>query len=177
MEVVEMAKMTSSYANKVLRKLQEDKEFWVNKENEEFVYVAALDEEPVIPEYDYKAVADTIEEIDEKIVRIKHAINVVNTTNEIQVGNKKMSIDTILVRMAQLNKRKAVLDRMRKLQPKTRINTSSYYAQRKSVPEYRYINYDLNLIKKEYEIVDTEISEMQIALDKFNQTFEFEVEL
>ena len=37
-----------------------------------------------------------------------------------------MSIDTILVRMAQLNKRKAVLDRMRKLQPKTRINSEKY---------------------------------------------------
>lgn len=46
--------MTSAYANKVLRTLQEDKEFWLNKEREGYVYVAALDEEPVIPDYDYK---------------------------------------------------------------------------------------------------------------------------
>ena len=45
-----MAKMTSAYANKVIRKLQEDKEFWLNKEKEGFVYIAALDEEPVIPD-------------------------------------------------------------------------------------------------------------------------------
>lgn len=176
MEEKKMRKMTSAYANKELRKLQEDKEFWLSKEYEGHVYVAALDEEPVIPDYDYKVVAANIEEIDEKIVRIKHAINIVNATNEISVGDKKMSIDSILVRMAQLNKRKVMLDRMRKLQPKTRIN-SGMYAARKTAPEYQYINYDLDLIKKEYEVIDTEIATMQIALDKFNQTFEFEVEV
>ena len=46
---------------------------------------------------------------------------------------------------------------------------------RNAVPEYRYINYDLELAKKEYERIDKEITEMQIALDKYNQTVEFEV--
>jgi len=171
-----MTKMTSAYANKVLRKLQEDKEFWLSKEREGYVYIAALDEEPVIPDYDYRTVADNISEIDEQIAVIKHTINIVNVTNEIPVGNKMMSIDTILVKMAQLNKRKNILDRMRKMQPKTRIN-SGIYTARKTSPEYQYINFDLELIKKEYEEIDAEIATMQIALDKFNQTFEFEVEL
>lgn len=171
-----MAKMTSAYANKVLRKLQEDKDFWLTKEYEGHVYVAALDEEPVIPDYDYTVVAANIEEIDKKIVQIKHAINIVNATNEISVGNKEMTIDSILIRMAQLNKRKIMLDNMRKISPKTRIS-SGMYAARKTAPEYQYINYDLNLIKKEYEAIDAEIATMQIALDKFNQTFEFEVEV
>lgn len=57
-----MAKMTSAYANKVLRKLQEDKEFWLSKERDGYVYVAAIDEEPVIPEYDYETVAAHIVE-------------------------------------------------------------------------------------------------------------------
>lgn len=47
---------------------------------------------------------------------------------------------------------------------------------RQSVPEYQYINYDLNLIKQEYERVNRELMEIQIALDKYNQTFEFEVD-
>lgn len=175
-EVAKMANMTSAYANKVLRKLQDDKDFWMNKEREGYVYVAALDEEPVVPDYDYRSVADAIAEIDDKIVKIKHAINIVNATNKIEIGDKSLSIDSILVRMAQLNKRKAVLDRMRKLQPKTRVN-SGVYAVRKAAPEYQYINYDLELIKKEYEIIDTEIATMQIALDKFNQTFEFEINI
>ena len=101
-----MVKMTSAYANKVLKKLNDDKNFYLNKEEEGQVYVAAIDEEPVIPDYDYAEVSAKIAEIDEKIVKIKHAINVVNATNKIAVGDSEMIVDTILVRMAQLNKRK-----------------------------------------------------------------------
>ena len=36
---------------------------------------------------------------------------------------------------------------------------------------------DLELVKAEYESIDSEIAAMQLALDKFNQTFEFEVEI
>lgn len=87
-----------------------------------------------------------------------------------------MTIDEVLVKMAQLNKRKAVLDKLRKQAPKTRIN-SGMFTSRKTAPEYQYINYDLELVKSEYERVDAEIAAMQIALDKYNQTFEFEVEV
>ena len=48
-----MKKITSAYANKMLRSLEEDKAFWVNKEAASSTYVAAVNEEPVIPEYDY----------------------------------------------------------------------------------------------------------------------------
>ena len=171
-----MAKMTSAYANKVLKKLNEDKEFWRTKEQSSCMYTAAIDEEPVIPEYDYTQVADTIAEIDKKIVKIKHAINLANVTSQITVGDAVMTVDAILVKMAQLNKRKSVLDYMRKQQPKTRINSGAFTA-RKTAAEYQYINYDLELVKKEYERIDSEIAAMQIALDKYNQTFEFEVEM
>ncbi len=171
-----MAKMTSAYANKVLRRLNDDKEFYLNKEQEGQIYVAALDEEPAIPDYDYSDVSCKIAEIDARIVKIKHAINVINVTSTVKVGNSDITIDAVLVKMAQLNRRKYVLDTMRKRQEKTRIN-SGYLGGRKTAPEYQYINYDLETVNKEYERIDGEIAEMQIALDKFNQTFEFEVEL
>ena len=169
-------KMTSAYANKVLKRLSEDKEFWLNKERTSYLYKASVDEEPVIPEYDYAEVAANIAEIDKKIAIIKHAINLVNVTSLIQVGDSEMSIDTILVKMAQLNKRKSVLDYMRKQQSKTRVD-SSYFGGKRPVAEYMYINYDLDVVKEEYEKVDSYIATMQIALDKFNQTYEFEVEI
>lgn len=75
--------------------------------------------------------------------------------------------------MAQLNKRKAVLDHMRKQLPKARVEQHAYMS-RNSVPEYRYINYDLELIKKEYKSISARIMEMQMALDKYNQTVQFE---
>lgn len=171
-----MQRMTSAYANKLLKSLEEDKAFWVNKEETSSTYVAAVNEEPVIPEYDYVEVAATIEEIDEKIAVIKHALNMSNANAKVQVGDAEMSVDTILVRMAQLNRRKAVLDVMRKQLPKAREEQHSYMSKN-TVPEYRYINYDLALIKKEYERVSSIIMEMQIALDRYNQTEQFEVDI
>ena len=167
-------KMTSAYANKLIKKLNEDKDFWCNKERNSCTYTAAVDEEPVIPEYDYSEVAGYIRDIDEKIVKIKHAINVSNSTNVITVGEKQMTIDEILVRMAQQSRRKDFLDFLRKKEPRTRH--SGTYLMKKAVPEYEYVNYDLELIKAEYDCIDREIAEMQMALDKYNQTFEFEVD-
>ena len=171
-----MQTMTSAYANKMLRSLEEDKAFWANKEATACTYVAAINEEPVVPEYDYAEVAATIAEIDEKIAIIKHALNVTNATARVQVGDVEMSIDTILIKMAQLNKRKAVLDVMRKQLPKARVEQHAYMS-RNAVPEYKFINYDLELIKKEYENVSVKIMEMQMALDKYNQTVQFEVDI
>lgn len=167
--------ITSAYANKMLRSLEEDKAFWVNKEASSSSYVVANNEEPVIPEYDYQEVAANIEEIDNKITIIKHALNVANATAVVKVGDVDMSIDTILIKMAQLNKRKAILDGMRKQLPKAREQQG--YMARNTVPEYRYINYDLNLIKQEYERVSKMIMEMQMALDMYNQTVQFEVDI
>ncbi|MBP5623253.1 MAG: hypothetical protein J6X36_00120 [Lachnospiraceae bacterium] len=170
-----MQKMTSAYANKMLRSLEEDKCFWTNKERTSCTYVVALNEEPVIPEYDYSEVAKTIEEIDEKIAIIKHAINLANATAILQVGDSEMTVDSILVRMAQLNRRKGFLDELRKNLPKTRV--APHYGVRNAVPEYEYINYDLELVKSEYEKVSNSIMEMQMALDKYNQTVQFDVDI
>ena len=153
-----MQKMTSAYANKKLKSLEEDKAFWVNKEATSCTYIAAINEEPVIPEYDYLEVAQIIEDIDAKIAVLKHAINLNNAMAKVPVGDEEMSIDTILVKMAQLNKRK------------------NSYRVRNSIAEYRYINYDPALIKQEYERVSDMILLMQMSLDKYNQTVEFEVD-
>ncbi len=171
-----MTKMTSASANKLLRRLNDDKEFYLSREREGQMYVAAVDEEPVIPEYDYSDVSARVAEIDEKIVKIKHAINLINVTSTVKVGDVDMTIDSLLVRMAQLNKRKCTLDSMRKRQAKTRVS-SGFFGTRKTAPEFQYINYDLDAVNKDYERIDAEITAMQIALDKFNQTFEFEVEV
>lgn len=168
-------KMTSAYANKMLKQYQEEKEFWNNKERQSCVYTAAVGETPVVPSYDFIKVSETIKELDAKICKLKHAINLANVTNEVQVGACHMSIDAILVEMAQWNRRKEFLDYLRKQEPKMR--KESGFAARNTAPEYQYINYDLELVKKEYESVSSYIMEMQLALDHYNQTVEFEVEL
>ena len=40
-----MKKITSAYANKWLKSLEEDKEYWINKEEASSTYVAAINEE------------------------------------------------------------------------------------------------------------------------------------
>ena len=87
-----------------------------------------------------------------------------------------MSVDSILVRMAQLNSRKATLDAMRKCLPKMR-ESSHAFSSRNAVPEYRYTNYDPELVKQDYERISGEIMEMQIALDLYNQTVLFDVDI
>ena len=62
-------KITSAYANKMLKSLTEDKDYWTAKELASNTYVAAVGEEPVIPDYDYAAVAATIEKIDQNQTR------------------------------------------------------------------------------------------------------------
>lgn len=171
-----MQKITSAYANKMLRNLEEEKAFWLNKEQTSSSYVVANNEEPVIPEYDYMEVATAIDEIDEKMSIIKHALNVANATAKVPVGDKEMSVDMILIKMAQLNRRKYVLDGMRMQLPKTREDQRGY-SSRNAVPEYRYINYDLDLVKQEYERISKLIMDMQMALDKYNQTELFEVNI
>ena len=73
-------KMTSAYANKLLKSLADEKSYWEAKEATSRTYVAAVGEEPVIPEYDYSAVSETLKEIDRKTVIIKHALNLANAT-------------------------------------------------------------------------------------------------
>ena len=64
---------------------------------------------------------------------------------------------------------------MRRRQPKARINDNFY--GRKQTPEYQYINYDLETVKKDYEKTCSDIIEMQLALDRYNQTVEFDVDI
>ncbi len=172
-----MMKMTSAYANKLLRQLEDDKSFYTNQESESCTYVAGLGEEAIIPEYDYVAVSKEISSIDNKIQKIKHAINLSNVNSKIDIEGEILSADVILVRMAQLNRRKDTLDFMRKMQAKHRQENRSYIPRTTSVPEYRYINFDLDLVKKDFEKISQEIMKLQIALDKYNQTFEFEVDI
>ena len=72
-------KITSAYANKLLKSLADEKSYWEAQEASSRTYVAAVGEEPVIPKYDYSAVSETLKEIDRKAVIIKHALNINKT--------------------------------------------------------------------------------------------------
>lgn len=168
--------MTSAYANKLLKQLDEEKAYLLDKEESGALYVAAEGEEPSIPDYSFLDTEKKLEEINNKIQLIKHAVNYTNASTPVMVNGKEMTVDVILVRMAQLNRRKDTLDSMRRKRNKERLEMRAMRGS-SSVPQYQYLNYDINEVEKEYQRLADEIMAMQLALDKHNQTFEFDVNI
>ncbi len=170
-----MEKMTSAYANKMIRRLEEEKEYWLQNERDSSTYVAAVNEAPVVPDYNYEAVAEKLTEIDGKIAAIKHSLNLANATARVKVDEAEMSVDTILIKMAQLNNRKNTLDIMRKALPKSRVNNG--YSYKTAVAEYMYTNYDPKIVNADYETAAKQLMELQMALDSYNQSELIEVDV
>lgn len=169
-------KVTSAVANKMLKQLADDKSYWQSLETERTSYTVATGEEAVVPEYDYNEVAAKIAEIDNQTLILKHAINVYNTTTVLQLEDgTSMTIDQALVAMSQLNSRKRRLDSMRKAQDKERVE--SYARGSKNIVEYRYINFKVEDAARDFQAISDRIIDLQIKLDKANQTIEFEIDL
>lgn len=159
--------ITSAGANKLLRKLEDDKQFLLAQETTAATYIVSEGIEPIIPNYDYKKTAQALAEIEEKICSIKHALNVFNSTTVLE--GLDITIDTALVKMAQLNQRKRTLDGMRLRLEKERVGGFGH----STLVEYVCINYDLAEIQADYQSISQQIMEIQLALDLTNQTKPF----
>ena len=163
--------ITSAGANKLLRKLEDDKHYILSKEASSCTYVMTEGAEALIPPYDYRKTAEELEVIEVKVRKIKHALNVFNSTTILE--GLDITIDEALVKMAQLNQRKATLDVMRCRLEKERIANFG----RSNVVEYTCINYDLKEIQADYQAISQQIMDIQLALDFTNQTKLFELEV
>lgn len=163
--------ITSAGANKMLRMLEDDKQFLLAQEASAANYIVSEGVEPVIPDYNYRKTAKMLVEIEAQIRTIKHALNVFNTTTMLE--GMQITIDEALVKMAQLNQRKATLDAMRRRLDKERINNFGH----SNMVEYSCINYDLTEVQDDYQNIAQQIMDLQLALDLTNQTRTFELEL
>ena len=161
--------ITSAGANKLLRKLEDDKQFLLSQENAAATYIVSEGMEPIVPDYDYRQTAQSLLEIEEKIRTVKHALNVFNSTTVLD--GPGITIDTALVQMAQLNQRKSTLDTMRRRLEKERIANYGH----SNLVEYNCINYDLTEIQADYQIINQQITDIQLALDLTNQTKTFDL--
>jgi len=163
-------KVTSASANKIIKALEDEKMYLKNIEEQSCTYIVSDSELDEKPDYDYIETQRQIEEIDNKVLKIKHAINVFNTRTKLP--GLDITIDMALVKMAQLNQMKTKLDGLRKKLPKQRVPSFG-----KDSVDYLYINYDLAAVKEDYKKVSDQIMEIQLALDTCNQTIEFEVDI
>lgn len=166
-------KYTSAEAAKLLRQLNEERDNLLYAESQARTFVAATTEEldSVRPAYDYAAVGEALETVEKKIRRVKHAINVFNTTHK--VPGFDMTIDEVLVYIPQLTQKKSKLSQMASVLPKTRERTLGQSA----VIDYRYANYDVEQAAADLKTVSALLANVQTALDVLNNTETMEIDL
>lgn len=167
-------KYTSAEAGKLLKKLGEEL-LSINQREQngkEFLAAVGEDIESVRPDYNFAETQCALDEIERKIRKVKHALNVFNSTTV--VSGFDITIDEMLVYIPQLTARKNALaqmkDKLPKVREQSRMNISS-------VLDYRYLNYDVNAVAAEYEKVSDTLAKAQNALDSVNMTQSLEIDL
>ena len=167
-------RVTSSQAAKLLRQLNDELRALQLKEANSCSFVAAIQEdvESVRPAYNFKEMRDAQAEVECKIRKVKHAINVFNTTTIIPDFN--ITIDEMLVYLPQLNRQCEVLSKMRDAMPKVRV--SSGYSSG-NIIDYKYANYDIEEVGRYYAELSDTLAKAQTVLDLGNSTVEFEIDI
>ena len=157
---------TSAEANKLLKKLNDEYTALLDKETRSREFRAAMGEDvaSVRPAYDYAETQARLAALEEKIRRLKHAINCFNTTHF--VDGFDMTIDEMLVYIPQLTRRKNKLLEMKSRLPKERVEEQ--YGQQSNLIDYRYANYDIAAVEADYDKTVDELSRAQLALDAIN---------
>ena len=168
-------KYTSAEANKLLKKLNSDYQNLLYTESQSRSFLAATGEDPesVRPAYDYEKTQQELGSLAKKIRTVKHAINVFNSVTT--VDGMDMTIDELLVYLPQLTERVHTLDGMRSVLPKMRERT--YGAGTGATIDYRYANYDLEQVKKDYETAYECLTQAQTALDSVNNSVRFKIDI
>jgi len=169
-------KYTSAEAAKLLRKFSEELASLQSGEEQSREFLTALGEDPesVRPAYDYADTQRRMDELEGRIRALKHAISVFNTTHT--VPGFDMTVDQMLVYLPQLNARCAKLRQMKDKLPKTRESAHSF-GRGSAVIDYRYLNYDLEPVRRDYAAASDTLARAQTALDLVNSTETLEFEL
>lgn len=167
-------KYTSAEAGKLLKKLGDEQASIIMREQNgrEFLAAVGEDVESVRPDYDFAATQNALNEVEAKIRKLKHALNVFNSTTVIPEFG--ITIDEMLVYIPQLTARKNKLAQMKDKLPKVREQSHMSVS---AVLDYRYLNYDVNAVFAEYEKVSDTLAKAQNALDAVNMTATLEVTL
>ena len=166
---------TSAQIAKMLSKLKSELSALQNVEAMSRTFLASVGEDPedVRPEYDYAETKEKIAALEEKIRKIKHAVNVFNVVTVIPEFG--MTIDEILVYIPQLSALKQKLTEMASVLPKQREDPM--YGNKSNIIDYRYANYDIEAVRADLEEVTDKLAAAQLALDTVNHSAVIELDI
>ena len=166
-----MITLTSDGANKLLKKLETEKQIVLNDIDNLSVYIAAVTEKPeeLKPKFDFCESMKRLEDLNDKIIRLRHARNMFNLATKLKNG---MTVDQALIKLAMLNKYVEKIKNMSTRQEKSRV-----FSARSTEIEYQYINYNLDDAKGKYEEIVDEIMSIQEELNLINTTLVFDVDI
>jgi len=169
--------VTSAEASKILNKLNDEENALLLNEEMASTFLACTSENPesVRPSYDYIETRDALEPLQHKIRKIKHALNVFNSTTV--VPGYGITIDEMLVLLPQLYRKKSKLNEMASRLPKSRAYSRHGRGESSSTIDYLYANYDIDKVKEDYEKVSDELANAQLALDAVNHSVTFELDI
>lgn len=170
-----MAQYTSAEAAKLLRKLSDELDSIARREEQSREFLAALGEdiESARPAYNYAETRDKIEALEAKIRALKHAVNVFNTTTV--VPETEMTVDRVLVLIPQLTKKCGKLWEMMNKLPKVRESAGGF-GRNNTLVDYRYANYDIAEVERDYYKCKERLSRAQLQLDLVNSTLPIEID-
>lgn len=170
--------LTCDTAQKMVKQLQNEVDSLLSVERERKSYSYFAGEEPVIAEYDFTQNTQKIWELQDKIVKLKHAINKFNTTTYLPHSARfshfggEITIDMALVILAMDSAQKRKLESMRlesKISRRTLLHSG--------VSEYTVLNYEPHDVQSVYDDTCEEIIFLQQSISTLNMTKTFEVDI
>ena len=127
------------------------------------VYTYFVNEEPVIPEYNFKQTQDDYLGITNCLRKLKSYVRQGNCS--VRGNNTSILIDDLLVLIPIYNRRAKTLNSMKAMPEKIRNNTAF---GRNSASEYIVRNFDVNEVAEEAYNVTALLEDMQYDVDYFN---------
>ncbi len=168
-------KMTSAEAGKLVRKLEERISALLAVEEKSAVFCVASgeNEELLRPAYDFLENQKTLEKLQEDLRKVKHALNVFNTTHTVP-GFDGMTVDQALIALPQLTARKQTLANFAARLPRERVQS---YASRSNIIDYEVANYKTEDAKAAHDRLSDRLSALQLALDTVNHSETMEIDV
>ncbi|MBQ4258320.1 MAG: hypothetical protein II713_04890 [Clostridia bacterium] len=163
-------KINSDTANKLIKNYKAEIEALLILESQGTTYSYAPGEEPIIPEYSFRKTQEELHSLEEKTLRLSHAVAVFNSTTVLP--EYSVTLDEAIGRMSRLNEEKKRLYALLQIPEKKRER--SYGG---GDADITCRNFDQAEVRAAYNQVTKDLMALQQAINIANLTQTFEVDL